>query len=335
MLEQYLRWYQYALEAMEYRPTNIDYYGNVSRIIVTGMGGSGIVGDLLASIASDFGDVSIYVHKDFYTPRNLLSKDTFVLAISYSGNTLETISTTMLSIDKGARVGIVTSGGRLLELAKEKNMPYIVVRNGLVPRLAMPIMLIAAIRLLTSCGINLVPLPTLRLSIDILNKTSEALYLAKNIVEALYTSSLPVIVASTRYQALAFRFKNELNENSKMPAKVEIIPELFHNDIVGWEKPKITDVVILIDSDIEYENQLLQFYGEYLKSIGFKIVSLKLVGNIIERSLFGSLVAGIVSVYVAQYRGLEPIQTRSITMYKEVVKNIEDKIMNHLKSYLP
>lgn len=335
MLEHYLKWYHYALEALEYQLENIANYSDIDKIIVTGMGGSGIVGDILASVASDFDNISnIYVYKDFYIPKNMLTKSTFVLAISYSGNTLETISSTLMSLERGSRVGIVTSGGRLLEIARSRNLPYIIVKSGLVPRLAMPMMLIAAIRIIGSCGINLIPIDTIKTSIEVLNDINKAIEVSNNITNLIMSSSIPTIVASTRYQALAYRFKNEINENSKIPVKVEIMPELFHNDIVGWENSKLYDIVILIDSDIEYENNLVDFYENYLRSLGAKTYILPLTGNIIERYLFGSLVAGISSVYIAKTRGLDPVQTKSISMYKNIIKTLENKILERNKYHL-
>lgn len=330
MLEHYLKWYHYTLEAMDCPLANTREYSDIDRVVITGMGGSGIVGDMLASIASDFSNISIYVYKDFYIPKTVLTRNTFVLAISYSGNTLETILSTILSLNRGIRVGIVTSGGRLLELAQSKDLPYAIVKSGLVPRLAMPMMLIAASKLLANCSIDLIPIHILRSSIEVLNKTDIAIDIANDLTNTLYSSSIPTIVTSTRYQALALRFKNELNENSKMPVKVEIMPELFHNDIVGWENTRLKDVAILINSDIEYENELLEFYKNYLRSVGLTTFTLELSGNIIERCLFGSLVAGITSVYIAHRKGIEPLQTKSIAMYKDVIKALENRISKHL-----
>jgi glucose/mannose-6-phosphate isomerase len=329
MLEHYLEWYRYTLEAFDYPVYNVRDFSDTEKVIVAGMGGSGIVGDMLATIASDLGNIAVHVFKDFYLPKKLVDSKTFVLSISYSGNTLETISSTAVALEFGAKVGVVASGGRLLDIAKTRRLPYTTVRSGLVPRLALPMMLVAAIKLLSNCSVNVIPLQTLRSSVEILSKINEASSVAREIANVVLQSSIPTIVATTRYQALALRFKNELNENSKIPVKVEIIPELFHNDIVGWEASKLKDVVVLIDSDIDYENILVNFYEDYLRSLSIKTYILKLIGNIIERSLYGSLIAGIASVYIAQRRGLDPLTTKSIAMYKNVLKNLETEVFKY------
>ncbi|MEM0489884.1 MAG: bifunctional phosphoglucose/phosphomannose isomerase [Ignisphaera sp.] len=327
MLDHYINWYKYSLEALDYVVENIIDLGYAERIVVTGLGGSGIVGDLLASIASDYSNVVVHVYKDFYIPKTVLRKDSVVLAISYSGNTLETVSSTLKALDKGSKVCVVTSGGRLLDIAKRRSLPYVVVRGDLVPRLAMPIMFIASLKLLSRCGIEIVPMDVALSSINVLKDTENAKEIAREIIDYVSSSQIITVVATSRFQALAYRIKDEFNENSKIPVKVEIAPELFHNDIVGWENAKVRDVAILIDSDILYENKLISFYNEYLKSIGLRTYILKLRGNIIERHLYGSLIAGIASVYLAQIRGLNPVETKSIAMYKSRVKELEKEFI--------
>jgi len=329
MLEHYLRWYQYTLESFEYPLHNVKYFSDIEKVVVVGMGGSGIVGDMLATIATEFGDISVYVFKDFYIPKNFVTTKTFVIAISYSGNTLETVTSTLTALKSGARVGVVASGGRLVDIAKSRDIPYVIVRSGLAPRLALPMMLVATIRLLSECGVDVVPVNILRTSVEVLKSVDKASTIAKEVSDLVKQSSIPTVIATTRYYALALRFKNEFNENSKIPVKIEILPELFHNDIVGWEAAKLKDVVILIDSDVDYENKLIGFYDEYLKSLNIKTYTLKLAGNIIERYLYGSLIAGIASVYVAQNRGLDPLITKSIAMYKNILKSLENEIFKY------
>uniref|UniRef100_A0A7C2Z101 SIS domain-containing protein n=1 Tax=Ignisphaera aggregans TaxID=334771 RepID=A0A7C2Z101_9CREN len=329
MLDVYLRWHHFATEALDYPVHNAITLDNIDRVVVAGMGGSGVVGDMLASIASDFSDLDIHVSKDFYIPKRLLTPNTFVIAISYSGNTIETIAAVTSCLEQGIKVGIVTSGGKLVEIAKSRFLPYVIVRGGLMPRLALPAMLIASAKLLAGCGLEPVPIDILKQSIAVLKQTDNAMNTAKYLSELLYRSSMPTIIASRRYWALALRFKNELNENSKMPAKVEVLPELFHNDIVGYEGVSRRDVAILIDSDIEYENRLIKFYNDYLQSRGMEAFILKLSGNIIERFMLGSLIAGIASVYTATRKGVDPSTTHSTDLYKNFVKGLEKEVLDY------
>uniref|UniRef100_A0A7C5YVX2 Bifunctional phosphoglucose/phosphomannose isomerase n=1 Tax=Ignisphaera aggregans TaxID=334771 RepID=A0A7C5YVX2_9CREN len=322
MLEDYIKWYEYSLEALNYEVINARLFNGIKKIVVLGMGGSGIVGDMLASIAST-SNYPVYVYKDFYVPRNVIDDSTFVLSISYSGNTLETILSTKKALQYTNAIAIIASGGELLEIAKSNNLPYIIVRGGLAPRAALPIMLIPAFKLLSLCGIKLISNQELLKAVDILRNIDEAEKIGAEILGFIKSSKLPIVVSSLRYAALAIRIKNEFNENSKIPVKVEILPELFHNDIVGWEAAEFKDKAIFIDSDIEHENELINFYADYLRDIGIDIYLLKLKGSIIERFIFGSLIAGIASVKLAQIRGIDPLKTKSITMYKKMLQNIK------------
>jgi glucose/mannose-6-phosphate isomerase len=327
MLEQYMNWYNLALEALNYEIKNLKRLEGVEEVVVVGMGGSGIVGDMLSAIAQTYARIPLYTYKDFYIPQNFINKSTFILAISYSGNTLETISSVQHAIKVGIPIGIVASGGELIDIAKKHHIPYVIVRQGLAPRSALPILLIASIKILHFCGIPLIPMDIVEKSIQVLRDAEKAVAKASQLAEFLNNSRLPLIVSTTRFAPLATRFKNELNENAKMPAKVEIAPELFHNDIVGWERKEMHGKAIVINSDISYENLLLDFYADYLKSVGFEVFYLKLEGNVMERYLEGSLIAGLTSVKIANKLGFDPLQTRSIAMYKDFLKKYREKIV--------
>ncbi|MEM1560467.1 MAG: bifunctional phosphoglucose/phosphomannose isomerase [Ignisphaera sp.] len=325
MLEHYMKWYEYSLEALGYTVVNARFFDGIRRIVILGMGGSGIVGDIIASIAAE-SEYPVYVYKDFYIPSNIIDGTTFVLSISYSGNTLETILSTKKALQHTKSVGVIASGGELIELAKRNGLPYIAIRSGLAPRSALPIMLVAAFNLLSTCGIELIAREELMKALDVLKNMDEAERTSRELFNFLKLSKLPLVVATLRYSALAVRIKNELNENSKIPVKVEILPELFHNDIVGWESAEFKDKALLVDSDLTYENKLIQFYAEYLKGLGIDTYILRLNGNVIERFLYGSLVIGITSIKLAQLRGLDPLQTKSISIYKQLLQELKEEI---------
>jgi len=330
MFEHYLNWFNLAVEALKYNVVNAKSYEGIEKVIVVGMGGSGIVGDMLAVIAQDYSSTPVYVYKDFYIPRNAITKNTFVLAVSYSGNTLETITSVLQAIKANTPIGVVASDGELIEIAKKFELPYIVVKQGLAPRSAFPLLLLASIKLLQDCSILPLPMNVIESAVEKLRDTSKADAEASKLTEFLLNVKLPTIVSTTRFSPLAIRIKNELNENAKMPAKVEIVPELFHNDIVGWERFGHGERAIVIDSDIDYENLLLDFYADYLKSAGFEVFHLRLEGTIIERFLVGSLIAGLASVKIATKLGFDPLQTKSIVAYKNFLKNYREKIVETL-----
>ena len=333
MEELYLNWYSFASEALRYEVVYPRSFSKAYRIVVVGMGGSAIAGDIIAAIANNTGSLPVIVWKDFYIPRSLIDSSTAVLAISYSGNTRETILSLEQALHRTDMVGVVASDGKLIEIARERRIPYIQVRRGLVPRVALPILLYASLAFLEACGVKLVEKSDMNEGVEVLKDVETAKSDSIYIASYLHRARLPLIVATTRYSALAMRVKNELNENAKMPAKVEIAPELFHNDIVGWEAAVVSDRALIIESDIEYERALLSFYAEYLQERGFEVAELKLRGrSLLAKYLYGSLIAGLASVRIAKIRGVDPLTTHSISKYKNLVTTLEDRVRLFIKS---
>ncbi len=313
ILDIYLRWYELALRA-----TNFEVYGSPRKdlfqnLILSGMGGSGIVCDMIYSVLYSSSEIPVTIVKDFQIPR-WTSKNSLLCAISYSGNTLETLNTVSKALEVGAEVCIVTSGGKLLELARVRGLPHVVVDSGLIPRAAFPQLLIATLKLLSTYRINLCS--DLKSLTNILRDVESVSKTSKELAEFL-KNSLPVIISNTRFYPLAMRFKDEFNENSKMMAKVEVIPEWAHNDIVGWELPLgVVKSLVIWDDDL-----VIEFLIDYLRGRGVDLQVLKLLGDdLLSKMLYGSYIAGLTSVYLAELRGVRAEETKSIDMYKEFLK---------------
>ena len=321
MYEIYSRWRDIAREVLEQKVINPKSLSHYSDIVIIGMGGSGIVGDYL-QVLSWKSPRRISIIKDFSLPQ-WINKSTFVIAISYSGNTIETLKAFFQAINRGCEVAVVTSGGKLLELAMKYKVMYITVTKGLVPRAAFPALLYGTLKILWSGGIN-----------DIIDReeAERALIALDNVVAMnkaqqlaeFIEDYLPVIIADTRYSPLALRFKNEINENAKMPVKIEILPEWAHNDIVGWEldSERFRFIVINPNDNSPYQ-RLMEFAENYFLSLGSKVFRLNLAGSTtLEKLMYGTIVAGFTSLLLAEKRGVNPLITKSIAMYKEFVKEI-------------
>jgi len=329
--EVYLGWYELALEALRQEVVNAREYKDVEKVLVLGMGGSGIAGDLVALTSMELGSMLVMVVKDFYVPRNLVDENTLVLAISYSGNTRETLISLEICAKKTSKLVAVSSGGLLEEYAVKRGIPFVKVRRGLAPRTALPALYAAAMNGLWSVGVELGNKGLLEKWFGVLREVRKAEFDASSLASFLRKARMPLIVASSRYAVLAVRIKNELNENAKMPAKVEIAPELFHNDIVGWERKLYSDRAVVVESDVPYEIEYLKLYTEILTDAGFEVEMLRLIGDgVVPRTLYGSLVAGLASVKIAEIVGIDPLATKSIASYKSFVNNMEGEIRRTL-----
>jgi glucose/mannose-6-phosphate isomerase len=211
-------------------------------IVVLGMGGSAIGGDLLSNYLSDELTIPIVVIRGYDIP-NFVDEDSLVFAVSYSGNTEETLSTLKRCLGAKARVIALTSGGKLAVLARENNFPVIKVPAGIQPRAAISYLFFPVLKALERMGLIKERNSEIEETHNILRKLSREYSakspsennLAKKVALILY-QHLPLIYGSEGLLgAVATRWKTQINENSKWPCFWNVFPELDHNEIVGYE----------------------------------------------------------------------------------------------------
>ncbi len=299
-------------------------------IVFCGMGGSGVVGDYISMLAFHKSDYPpVIVIKDYELPL-FVSKEDLVFIVSYSGNTIETISCFNKALKRGSKIVVIASNGLLIEKAVEMNIPLIKVSENLLPRAALPEMLTAVLGVLDSSGLTLVQRNDIeKLVMFLRDNMSNIVENAKIIAEDLY-DRIPVIVVPNKYWGLGWRLKNEFNENSKVPVKVEIMPEWGHNDIVGWERNGRYPwgVLIIHDMDDEALELLMNFAENYYKQLGLPTKILRLQGeNYLQKLIYGTIVGGLSSVYLAKMYKIDPSITKSISLYKNAVRKLFDLLM--------
>lgn len=209
------------------------------RVLVCGMGGSGISGDFARELAAIAGR-RLDVHKGYGLPGWATGEDDLlVVALSYSGNTEETLSAVEEVVAAGLPLATVSSGGALTALAEERALPHVSVPGGLQPRAALGYLFSALTRLLASGEILADVRPDLSEAADLWDELAgddgEGEPLADDLADAL-DGRAAVIYGSTGLTApAAQRWKTQINENGKWPAWWGLFPELDHNEIVGWE----------------------------------------------------------------------------------------------------
>jgi len=326
MMEYYLTWHNQAKKAYE-QAISISmpetYLTKPNGIVFIGMGGSGIVGDFVVALAFDRLNIPVSSIKDYRIP-SWINEDTLVISISYSGNTRETILATLEALKKKSKVIMISSGGILKSLSEKYKVPHINVEKGLVPRAALPSMLFTVLASLEKLGMPVVSRDEITSSIENLKlwcSSDETLKESTDIAE-LFRNSIPIIISCSRFAPLAYRLKNEFNENSKIPVKVEVVPEWGHNDIVGWEKPVATSSMkcLILDCNENMCCEILSFAGKIISETGVECKTLKLKGkSILDKLMYGSLIGGLASVHLAKLRDVNPIETKSISEYKKLI----------------
>lgn len=224
-------------------PGMADTIGRLRSVVVTGLGGSAIGGDLAKCLVDADGTLPLIVNRDYGLP-HFVGPDTLVVAISYSGDTEETLSAYTAARRAGARLAVITSGGKLAGLASDDGALCAIVPGGQPPRSATGYLLFPLLAILDRCGalgsgLNAHAAETLNglegLALRYGASAPTAENRAKEIASALY-GTLPVIYGSQGYcGAAAYRWKCQFNENSKQAAFAGVFPEQNHNEIVGWK----------------------------------------------------------------------------------------------------
>jgi len=219
-------------------------YTEVDRVIILGMGGSAIGGDLVRSLAETESRIPILIHRDYGLPA-FVNDRTLVIASSYSGNTEETLSAFEPALKTGAKKLAITTGGKLKAMAEENIIPVFKINYKAQPRAALGFSFLPTLGVLQKLGFLNDKSADVAETVQVLEglsaRTGEKSPLASNpakqLAQRLY-GCLTVIYGADIVAEVAHRWKTQINENSKAWAFYEVFPELNHNATVGYEFPK-------------------------------------------------------------------------------------------------
>ncbi|MFZ1807045.1 MAG: bifunctional phosphoglucose/phosphomannose isomerase [Cyclobacteriaceae bacterium] len=227
---------------------------DIRNILVTGMGGSGIGANLVESLTFGRVPIPMSVNKGYDIPQ-YVGPHTLFIACSYSGNTEETLSTVEKALLKRAHIICITSGGKMLEIAKEHNLFYIQMPAGSSsPRAMLGYSMISLLFALYHTNlIGAAFIKETQNAIEYLDRGEKAIQAQAELIAKKMNGKLPIIYCDGRLKAMAVRFQNQLNENSKHMAHVNTFPEMNHNEIVGWEHP----------ADVLAKSQVIYLYTDH------------------------------------------------------------------------
>ena len=224
---------------------NSDY----DKVVIVGMGGSAIAGLIVKDLSPQ---INIVIERN-YIPNTSINQNTLVIVSSYSGNTEETLSYYHSAKELTNNIFGITSGGKLLEALKNDNKSYYILPEGYPPRSATGYALTVLVRLLDSSLLE-------DISVDLLQSYSDKLSLEESTAHVLAKKiypTIPIIVTEESLTSVGFRLKSQLNENSKMLSYNITLPEMNHNEIVGWQGKEIDkNALSLVWIDIRYNKNI-------------------------------------------------------------------------------
>ncbi|HHY70901.1 MAG TPA: bifunctional phosphoglucose/phosphomannose isomerase [Thermoanaerobacterales bacterium] len=231
-------------------------FHNIFNVVITGLGGSAIGGDLIRMITADRAQIPIIVNRGYSLPA-FVDERTLVVASSYSGNTEETLTAYEHAKSKKAKIMVITTGGKLKKKAMADETPIMTIPGGLPPRAALGFSFFPIFVLFQEQGIGFRKQFDIKNAINLLKETREKYCPevpekdnpTKVLAKKLY-GKIPVIYGSSNLtDIVAVRWKGQLNENSKHPAFFNVFPELNHNEIMGFEGDdkllKALEIVVL------------------------------------------------------------------------------------------
>ncbi len=292
------------------------------RVIVAGMGGSHLAADILAHLAPE---CSIRVWSEYGLPV-LFSDDlasTLFVASSYSGNTEETIDAYQAARKQGVACAVMAVGGKLIELAKQDGVPYVQLSNtGIQPRSALGFALRGLMTLLSLHHL----VDESRALVDRLEPA--ALEGVGQQVSEQLRDRVAIVYASTRNACMAYNWKIKLNETGKVPAFYNLVPELNHNEMTGFDVAdstkdlsKMFTFVFLRDTEDHPRNQRrMEVMAKLYRDRGLSVVELGLEGvGRMERIFRSLLIADWTAVALAAHYGLESEQVPMVEEFKKML----------------
>jgi glucose/mannose-6-phosphate isomerase len=326
---------------------NLDYPAP-KNIIIAGMGGSAIGGELLKDYTRTTSKVPVEVNREYTLPA-YADKNSLVILTSYSGDTEETLSCFQDALKRKSMVFCVSSGGALLTYAQKLNVPFLKVRGGMPPRAALPHMLLPLLKCMEQLSMT-PPIAdefseSAKLLKTISHENGPATPLSENFAKTLATNLnglAPAVYGFGLYRGVALRFKQQFNENAKVPAKWESFSELNHNETMGWENAadlaKCYGVVFLRD---KAESVKIRSRIETTKALMQPSVSKMFEvwaagkGNL-AKMLSTILVGDFTSVYLAYLRGVDPTPVHTVSVMKEKIEQngVKKKILQQLEGLI-
>lgn len=298
-----------------------------SKVLVAGMGGSAIGGDLAKEYAYDRARIPVEVVRDFEPPL-YADRSTLAFVVSYSGKTEETLSTLSRLLDAGCAIVAVTSGGILGEVAAKKGLPVLEVPAGRPPRTALPYLYLPILVILSKLGVLEFDRGELEEAISMAREARRELFeggetsrVAEELAERAL-GKIPLIYSYRPYYSVAYRFKTQINENAKQHAFCAEIPEMCHNEIVGWERggSKYFPVFLRgreedprVRARVEYLVEVLEERG-----VGYGVVEARGEGRL-SNQLSLLYAADVASYYLALLNGVDPTPIELISRMKKRV----------------
>ena len=299
----------------------------IRNVLITGMGGSGIGGKIVALWLQDELKVPVALINDYNLPE-FVNQDTLVIASSYSGNTEETLISLHKAHVKGARIIGICSGGDLAAFCKANSYDYILVPGGNPPRTQLAYSVVQLVNIFVQLGLcSAYRLEAIKRAQRLLVTSTDLIKKEANDLADFLDGKVGVFYSSSRYEGVAIRARQQFEENAKYLCWHHVIPEMNHNELVGWGGGDDRFAVVFMQTgDLIPRNQKrYEITMERIKTFTPFVKELRAHGScVIERSFYLIHLVDWASLFLAQKKGVDAFDIDVIYYLKDELAKFEE-----------
>jgi len=291
----------------------------VDNILLTGLGGSGIGGSIVQNYVADKLKIPFTVNKDYALPK-FVGSNTLVIVCSYSGNTEETLESMKQAIKAKAQVVCITSGGEVGAISETRGLDCILVPGGLPPRACIGYSIVQILTVLRRFKLLSQKVDgDIHASLELLKEQTKDIQKKAKAIAQKLNGKLPVIYAAANYEGLAVRVRQQFNENGKILCWHNAIPEMNHNELVGWRQKDENKVVLLLRNEDDYSRTQtrMEINKKVIKKYTPNIIELYSKGvSYWEHVFYFIHLTDWVSVFIADLNGNDATEVEVINELK-------------------
>ena len=290
-----------------------------SNVLISGLGGSGIGGTIAAEVMAGEANIPLLTNNGYDIP-SFVSSNTLFMACSYSGNTEETVSATIKADAAGAKIVVISSGGMLIDMAEANNWDTIIIPGGQPPRASFGLSFPQVLYVLNKFGIISKGFEhELNLAMNLLDENLASIQKEAKAVTEKLNGKIPVIYAADGFGGVATRFRQQVNENSKMLCWHHVIPEMNHNELVGWRTKNADLAVILFRNEDDFDR--IQARMEINKSTFAEYTDTTVEvwskgTSLLQRAIYLIHIGDWISLYLGQEKGVDITEVKVIDHLK-------------------
>lgn len=298
---------------------------DIENIVVCGLGGSGIGGNLLAELLRGELTVPVLVNKGYSLPAFVGQRSLLILS-SYSGNTEETLQLAEQAMEKGLKPVCITSGGKLAALAAAHQWNLITLPSGFPPRACFGYSATQLFYVLKQAKlIDESFTDKLKCAAAFLDSEQEQIKQHAEILAKKLLNHVIIAYAEDKYESTILRLKQQINENSKMCCWYNVIPEANHNELVGWRQSVDNIAIVFFRSEDEFyrNTHRILYKRELFAEISQKVFEVFAKGNnSFEKRFYLIHFGDWLSYYLAVLQGIDPVEVNVITRLKDKLESV-------------